>query len=59
MSIGSFKIPVTASGGGDSGYTRPADWLTLPTVSIGDQLFAGLFAVYMIYEYCFLDYIVY
>lgn len=27
-------------------YIRPADWLPLPTVSIGDQKAVGLFAVY-------------
>ena len=30
----------------DSGWTRPADWLTLPTVSEADQKFVGLFGVF-------------
>jgi hypothetical protein len=27
-------------------YQRPTDWLTLPSVNIGDEKFVGLFAVY-------------
>ena len=26
-------------------YTRPSDWLTMPTVASGSQAFVGLFAV--------------
>lgn len=27
-------------------WVRPADWLALPTISPGDQIFAGLFAIF-------------
>lgn len=27
-------------------WVRPADWLTLPTVNLGDSIFTGLYAVY-------------
>jgi hypothetical protein len=37
---------VTSSLPADTAWTRPADWLELPTVTVSDQKFVGLFAVF-------------
>lgn len=38
-----FKKPAAAAGGG--GWTRPSDWLTMPTITASEQKIAALFAV--------------
>ncbi len=41
------KIALIEGGGGEpEPYVRPADWLTLPTLTEGQQKFVGLHAVY-------------
>ena len=37
---------LTSSLPADAAWTRPGDWLTLPTVTVSDQKFVGLFAVF-------------
>jgi len=46
MAVGSFKLPIGGGGSTPSGntWTRPADWLTMPTP--GAQEIIGLMAVY-------------
>lgn len=52
--IGNFRLPIlsgtTGSTGGSSSndfsYVRPIDWLTLPSVTAGQQKFVGLHAIY-------------
>ena len=40
------KISEISGGGSSAGWTRPADWLTLPTVTATDQKFVGLHAIW-------------
>jgi surface protein len=42
--VGSFKLPI--SSGGSEEWTRPSDWLAMPTgITSADQTFVGLHAV--------------
>jgi surface protein len=42
--VGSFKLPI--SSGGSEEWTRPSDWLAMPTgITSADQIFVGLHAV--------------
>lgn len=43
MATGSFKLPITS---GASEWTRPADWLPMPTVTAANDTFVGLYAVF-------------
>ena len=43
MAIGSFKLPNVATSAPVADWTRPADWLAMPT--IGTQEFIGLLAI--------------
>jgi len=44
MATGSFKLPI--SSGGANEWTRPADWLSMPTgITSANQTFVGLHAV--------------
>jgi surface protein len=44
MAVGSFKLPI--SSGGSEEWTRPSDWLAMPTgITSADQTFVGLHAV--------------
>jgi len=51
--IGNFRVPISNGSSGSSylsttpqTYTRPADWLSLPSVISGDQKFVGLYSIY-------------
>lgn len=39
-------VPVSLLDGSSSAWVRPADWLTMPTLTQADNTFAGLFAVF-------------
>ena len=44
--MGTIVSPRALGGGAAEGWTRPADWLTLPTLTDGNERAVGLFAVY-------------
>jgi hypothetical protein len=44
MAVGSFKLPILAGSSSTPSWTRPTDWLTMPTP--GAQEVIGLMAVY-------------
>lgn len=43
-----FSRKQSGGGGGSSsnGWTRPAEWIEMPTINSGDKKFAGLFAIF-------------
>jgi surface protein len=44
MAVGSFRLPISAGGAPAEEWTRPSDWLAMPTPAA--QTFVGLFAVF-------------
>ena len=44
MAVGTFKLPIAGASNAGNAWTRPADWLTIPTP--GAQEVIGLMAVY-------------
>lgn len=44
--IGNFRLPITTANANDLVYTRPTDWLSLPSVVSGDQKAVLLHAVF-------------
>jgi surface protein len=44
MAVGCFKLPISGASNAGNAWTRPADWLTIPT--LGAQEVIGLMAVY-------------
>ncbi len=44
MAVGTFKLPIVAGSSSTPSWTRPTDWLTMPTP--GSQEVVGLMAVY-------------
>jgi hypothetical protein len=44
MAVGSFKLPIVAGSSSAPSWTRPADWLTMPTPAAQEVI--GLMAVY-------------
>jgi len=43
MGIGSFKLPISS---GSTEWTRPSDWLPMPSVTSSNDTFVGLHAVF-------------
>jgi surface protein len=46
VSVVGNTVTVEVAAGGGNGWTRPSDWLTLPTVTDTDDTFVGLYAIF-------------
>jgi surface protein len=43
MAVGSFSLPISS---GNTEWVRPSDWLAMPTVTVANDTFVGLHAVF-------------